>query len=100
MIQHVVMLNLLAEHDSRELQDVMSGLAALEIEGFKAFQHGPNHDFERKSQDFPYGFICTFADEAALERYANDPDHQALGARLVAMCVGGADGIMVMDLSV
>lgn len=100
MIQHIVMLNLPNDHDASELQDVMAGLSALEIEGFTGFEHGLNKDFEQKSQNYPYGFICTFADEAALERYAQNPDHQALGGRLVALCTGGADGIMVMDLAV
>lgn len=100
MIQHVVMLNTRQDHDPAELTDVMVGLGELQIDGFNGFQHGPNKDLELKSQDYPYGFICTFQDEAALRRYASNPDHQALGARLVALCNGGADGIMVMDLAV
>ena len=102
MIQHVVMLNLKPSHDPAELQAVMAGLAALDtkVEGFLSFQHGPNRDLEKKTQEYPYGFICTFSNIEGLERYAADPEHQALGGRLVAMCVGGADGIMVMDLDV
>lgn len=100
MIQHIVMLNLPNDHDASELQDVMAGLSALEIEGFTGFEHGPNKDFEQKSQDYSHGFICTFSDEAALGRYAQTPDHLALGRRLVTLCTGDADGIMVMDLAV
>ena len=99
MIQHIVMLNL---SDRGDLPAVMDGLAGLvgEIDGFTEFAHGANIDLEMKSQNYAYGFICAFTDQAALERYAADPRHQALGGRLVAMCEGGGDGIMVIDLAV
>lgn len=97
MIQHIVMLGLLDGYDAGELDTVMRGLAALDLPGFIGFSHGANRDFEGKSPDYPYGFIGTFTDAAALKLYAADPDHQALGARLVSLC-GGADAIMVIDL--
>lgn len=99
MIRHIVMLRLQASHDTAELETIMSGLAALDLPGFTGFEHGPNRDLEQKTQEYPYGFICTFDSIAALQTYATDPGHQALGARLVALC-GGGDGIMVMDLEV
>ena len=102
MIQHVVLLALEPGHDPAELSEIMQGLEALtaEIAGFTGFQHGPNKDFEGKSPGFPYGFICGFDSAEALHAYAMHPTHQALGARLVALCTGGADGIMVADLEV
>ena len=80
----------------------MSGLKALckSLPGCAGFQHGPNRDFEGKSPDHPYGFIAQFRNRDALASYAEDPDHKALGARLVAMCEGGADGIVVYDIEV
>lgn len=102
MIDHAVFLALAPGHDPADLAEVMHGLEALtgEIEGFTAFRHGPNIDAEGKSPEYPYGFICSFDGRAALDRYAADPRHGALGARLVAMCTGGAAGIMVYDLEV
>lgn len=102
MILHAVYLNLKPGHDPSELASVMAGLGALvgQIDGFTGFQHGPNIDAEGKSPDHPYGFICTFADLAALNLYANDPRHQALGARLVESCTGGGQGIVVYDLKI
>ncbi|MFT5064502.1 MAG: hypothetical protein ACJAXK_000921 [Yoonia sp.] len=100
MIQHIVMLGLKPDHDGAELAMVMDGLAALELAGFIGFQHGPNRDVENKTPDHPYGFMCSFDDLDALDCYASDPKHQALGARLCALCVGGGDGIIVMDLDV
>ena len=99
MILHVVMLNLADSAPCAALDEVMSGLAALgaQLDGFLDFAHGQNIDAEGKSPDHPYGFCCTFRDRAALDRYAADADHRALGARLVALCNGGADGIVVYD---
>jgi len=102
MLQHIVLLNPASDAGLATMIDAMDQLAAVadKIPGMTGFQHGPNRDFEAKSQDYPYGFICTFTDQAALEAYANDPDHQRAGGILVANCKGGANGIFVVDLEV
>lgn len=102
MIAHCVFLNLSEDADTRELRDVMQGLADLkgEVTGFAGFTAGPNLDFETKSPDFPWGFICYFETEASLKSYAANPTHKALGARLCDLCEGGANGIVVFDLEV
>jgi len=102
MIQHIVMLNVRPDTSETDLRTVMDGLRDLgpSIPGFLSFQHGPNRDFEQKSLDYPYGFVCTFADKDALKTYADNPTHQQLGAALVALCNGGADGIWVADIEV
>lgn len=100
VIKHIVMLHLREGYDAALLQSLMSGLSVLRIAGFTSFKHGPNRDIEGKSANYPYGFIATFDDLSALHRYAVDPSHQALGARLVEMCEDGHNGIMVMDIDV
>lgn len=102
MIQHIVMLDLPAEADRAELLAIMTGLDDLRgsIAGFVGFMHGENKDFEGMSKDRNYGFICTFMDEATSRDYLVNPDHQALGARLVALCRDGVQGITVIDLAV
>lgn len=102
MIQHIVMLSLKDDVQAGVLRDIMIELDALRtlIPGFDAFQYGPNKDFEAKSPDYPYGFICSFADKSALQTYADHPDHKLLGARLVALCAGGGDGIWVADIEI
>ncbi|MGR3635827.1 MAG: Dabb family protein [Shimia sp.] len=101
MIRHVVMLNL-RPHVQAPLGVVMGKLADLveQLEGCDNFVFGPNRDFEQKSPDYPYGFMFDAADAGSLAAYAEHPDHKALGARLVAMCNGGAKGIMVYDLEI
>lgn len=100
MIRHCVMLRLLPDADARGLEQIMFELAALveQLEGCSGFFAGPNVDFECKSPDFPYGFTFDAVDAAALATYAGHPKHVALGARLVAQCQGGGDGIAVYDL--
>ncbi|MCT8159472.1 Dabb family protein [Pseudoruegeria sp. SHC-113] len=100
MIAHCVFLDLRADADTNELAEVLAWLDALrgEIDGYDGFEAGPNRDYELKTPQYPWGFICRFRDAAALQVYAQDPGHKALGARLVAMCNGGADGILVFDL--
>jgi len=100
MIRHAVYLSLVRNANAAELANVMQGLADLvgKVEGFVAFEHGPNLDLEGKSPEAPYGFVCTMTDADALDRYAKDPRHLALGARLVALC-GDGDGIKVYDLN-
>lgn len=99
MILHAVYLSLGTQADHQDLAEVMHALGALveDIEGFTAFHHGPNIDVEAKSPEVQYGFHGIFADRAALDRYAADPRHRALGARLVALC-GGSDRIKVYDV--
>ncbi len=102
MIAHIVMMRLAPGHDAGELAAVMDGLGQVvaRLPGAIAFEHGPNRDFENLSPGWDAGFICRFADAAALAVYAADPTHKALGARLVALCAGGVAGLMVIDLDV
>lgn len=100
MLLHLVML----EPDG-SMDDIMEAMGILEtlpsqIDGLTDFSHGPNRDFERKSAKYPYGFLCTFTDRAALDVYAAHPEHQRAGGLLVASCKNGADGIFVVDLEV
>ncbi|OAN76577.1 hypothetical protein A8B78_03620 [Jannaschia sp. EhC01] len=102
MLYHLVML----EPDGPDaMPAIMEAMAILEtlapdLPGLIEFRHGPNRDFENKSERYPYGFLCTFADKTALDTYAANPTHQRAGALLVASCKNGADGIFVVDLEV
>ena len=99
MILHAVYFPIPENTDPKTLAGVMQGLENLvgQIDGFTAFHHGLTIDAEGKSPEAQYDFHATYTDRAALDRHARDPRHQALGARLVALC-GGADGIKVYDI--
>lgn len=102
MIRHCVFLNLTPGANRAELDAVMLGLADLveRLEGCSEFWAGPNRDYESKSPEYDYGFTLDAASPEALAAYAVHPDHIALGGRLVALCAGAADGVMVYDLEV
>ncbi len=99
MIRHCVMLGLPDDFDAEELEAVLDGLEGLvaRMPGSRDFAAGPNRDFEDKTAEFRYGFTVDFDSPAALAGYAGNPEHLALGARLVALC-GGAGNIAVFDL--
>ena len=100
MLLHCVFCALRPDADPEELRTVMGDLAALrsEVEGMLEFRHGPNRDYEGKSARFGHGFVIAFRDRDAHLAYDRHPRHRDAGARLVALCEGGYDGIMVYDL--
>ncbi|QMU58211.1 MAG: Dabb family protein [Boseongicola sp.] len=102
MILHCVFCNFRDEAPMLERIAVLQELAEFSrtLDGVVAFEFGPNLDFELKSPEYSDGFVIRFADITAAETYAGHPTHQALGMRLVGLCKGGADGIMVYDLNV
>ena len=102
MILHCVFCNIDPDASRADLQQVLTGLSNLcdNLDGALDFQTGPNLDFEGKSPDHSDGFVIRFTDAAALNRYATDPRHKALGAQLCTLCTGGGDGIIVYDLNI
>jgi hypothetical protein len=100
MLLHCVFCAIRADADPRDLQAVMDDLAALrsELEGMTDFRHGPNRDYEQKSPRHGHGFVITFRDRAAHLAYDGHPRHRDAGSRLVALCEGGHDGIVVYDI--
>jgi hypothetical protein len=102
MLVHCVFLNFSDECAADERMAVLRALGELkdEVDGILGYSYGPNRDFEGKSPDHNEGFIVTFRDREAHLAYERHPRHVELGGRLVEMCVGGADGIVVYDLEI
>jgi hypothetical protein len=100
MLLHCVFCAIRPDVPAADLIAVMDELAALqpEVEGFLEFRHGPNRDYENKSPRHGHGFVIAFRDRAAHSTYDAHPRHRAAGARLVGLCEGGYEGIVVYDL--
>ena len=100
MLHHIVLM----EPDGPEgLATIMAAMPILAqvcdaIPGASGFAHGPNRDFEGKSQRYAYGFSVIFADRKAHLAYEGHPDHIRAGGMLVGACAGGHEGIFVADL--
>ena len=102
MILHCVFCALRPDATPDAVARVMTALDGLRavLPGMTGFRHGPNRDFEGKSPGHGYGFVVTLTDAAANAAYLAHPQHRAIAADLVALCAGGADGIVVYDLDV
>lgn len=59
---------------------------------------GPNTSPEGLGRGHTHAFSMDFPTEADRDAYLNHPDHKALGAKLVALCTDGLDGLTVFDL--
>lgn len=102
MLDHCVFCQILPETPRARVDDILTRLASLlgVVEGMQDFRAGPNRDYESKTGAYGIGFICTFRDRAAHLAYERHPVHQAAGADLVSICVGGYAGITVFDLDI
>ena len=58
---------------------------------------GPNVNPEGRGKGYDEGLLIDFDDAAARDAYLVHPDHQKIGARLVAAASGGTDGLFVFD---
>ena len=100
MIRHLVALKFkdgTAEAAKTALYD---DLAALDqrIDGILDFQSRRNVSVEDPVvRGFRDLFWFDFSDEAVRDAYLVDPEHQAIGSRIIAAVEGGSDGVFVCD---
>lgn len=102
MIRHIVLIRHRPELPASEVAEIGAMFRGLRerLEGFLAYHGGPDVNFEGLERGYRHGHVLDFADQAARMRYHEDPEHKALGARLVAAAQGGVDGLLVVDLEV
>jgi hypothetical protein len=101
MIRHLVALRFKEGTAPESKQALYDDLAALKIDGILDFQSRANVSVE---DHVVYGFRdlfwFDFRDLSVRDVYLEDPDHQAIGARIVAELEGGIEGVFVMDFEV
>lgn len=101
MIRHLVHLNFVQAASSEQKRDLMNRLAGLSdhIDGIVDFQARPNVSVETPLvRGFDDMFWFDFRDVSVRDAYLVDPVHQAIGADIVALTEGGADGVFVCDI--
>ena len=102
MIRHIVLTKFKPETSELKIAGIYAGLSALAetLPGAQNFTGGRSESPEQIERGYMHGFVIDFDSWDALQNYADNPDHQALGGQLVASAVGGTDGILVLDLNV
>jgi hypothetical protein len=96
MIRHVVLLKLRNAVDAPHIFTALKTLQA-QIPGIIAITAGPDCSHEGLQRGFTHGFTVDFENAAARDAYLPHPAHQKVGAMIVAACVGGIEGVLVMD---
>ena len=102
MIRHIVLTKFKPDTSEETIAEIYAGLSALtnKLPGAHNFTGGRSESPEKIERGYMHGFVIDFDDWDALQTYAENKEHKALGAQLVAHAVGGIDGILVLDLDV
>ena len=102
MIRHIVLTKFKPDVSEDTIKGIYDGLSALakKLPGAANFTGGRSESPEQIERGYMHGFVIDFDSWDALQTYADDEDHKALGGQLVANAVGGIDGILVLDLDV
>ncbi|WP_299655496.1 Dabb family protein [uncultured Tateyamaria sp.] len=102
MIRHIFLTKFKPETPEDRIAEIYAGLSALAdtLPGAQSFTGGRSESPEQIERGYMHGFVIDFDSWDALQSYADNPEHQALGGQLVANAVGGIDGILVLDLDV
>ncbi len=99
MIRHIVLVKFPPDASVEAISAIFRRLADLRLHlpGMLNFQGGANVSPERLARGYTHAFTVDFVDRAARDAYLADPQHKALGGRLVGMAEGGVDGLAVLD---
>ncbi len=102
MIRHIVLIKFRPDIPEGDIAALFQELATLtdSLSGAHGFTGGRSESPEQLEQGYLHGFVIDFDDWASLQVYADHPEHQALGARLVAMAQDGVNGLVVLDLNI
>lgn len=102
MIKHIVLNKALPSVREEDLALIFNDLASLKkrLSGMRSASFGRSESPEGLERGYTHGIVIEFDDMAALNDYAQDAEHQAIGTRLIAATAGGIDGVLVVDLVV
>lgn len=102
MIRHIVLTKFRPDVTKQAISKIYAGLSDLSetLPGAGGFTGGRSESPEQIERGYMHGFVIDFDDWSALEAYATNETHKALGGQLVENAIGGIDGILVLDLEV
>lgn len=102
MIRHIVLTKVKPDVSEAQIAAVYAGLATVIAHhpGARGFHGGRSTSPEQMERGYFHAFTADFDDWEALAAYAQNPDHRALGAQLVALAQDGLAGLIVLDIEV
>ena len=102
MIRHIVLTKFKPETSEEKIAEIYAGLSQLveKLPGARNFTGGRSESPEQIERGYMHGFVIDFDSWDALQNYADNEEHKALGGQLVENAIGGIDGILVLDLDV
>jgi quinol monooxygenase YgiN len=76
LLRHVVLFKFKEGTTPEKIKEVEKAFASLsdKIDVIKGYEAGTNVSVENHSEGFTHCFVVTFADEAGLDAYMNNPD--------------------------
>jgi hypothetical protein len=94
-VKHIVLLKFKQGTSEQQIAGFLRSLSGLrsEIEGLEEFAGGPYSSPEGLNQGYTHGFVMTFSDARARDRYLPHPAHE----RLKGMIVPHLDSIVAFD---
>lgn len=102
-IRHIVFCKFRSDVPLSAQNDLIAEIGALDQHDgirFANFQSGPNVSQENLSHGLTLGFSMDFDSAAERDAYLVHPEHQKLGAALVALLESGTDSLSVFDMPV
>jgi Stress responsive A/B Barrel Domain len=99
MIRHVVLVRFKADVDVVAIFDALISLQH-KIDGILAISAGGDCSPEGLQRGNTHGFTVDFKDAASRDAYLPHPEHQKVGAMIVAAADGGVAGITVVDWAI
>lgn len=100
-IRHIVLCKFRPDVPASAKQDLIRQIEALgDLDGirFTEFASGPNVSNEGLSYGLEIGFSMDFANAADRDAYLVHPEHQKVGAALVALLESGTDSLCAFDM--
>lgn len=96
MIRHVVLIRFKPDANSAHIFAALKVLQG-KIPGIIAVSAGADTSPEGLQRGNTHAFTVDFRDAKARDDYLPHPEHQKVGAMIVAAAVGGVDGVTVLD---
>jgi hypothetical protein len=99
MIRHSILCRFRKDADVAAVFAALKGLQA-KIPGILAISCGADNSPEGLQKGYTHGFTVDFTDAAARDAYLPHPEHQKVGALVIAALDGGFEGLAVDDWEV